>query len=421
MKRLNRGLKSLAGIALALPLAFGGALQAQTLHAFMVGDTIDRNIGPSDRIDMNKMTQLVRTAAENSGMQLNLVSYMDRALPRQEIMTRIQNLRPGPDDTVFFYYTGHGYRTRNMTTGWPAMALDNYQGLDEMWVYNTLKAQRPRLLIVLMDACNGVASIPDTVLATRTLGNADNYRALFREARGGYIMSSSKPGEYSWADNTNGSYWTNQFLRVFTAAVGSPQTPSWDNIVRQAAAVIRGGDDVMTPQYAIQQISDSGSPVALTADGQTTIADNNDPAPPGPPSPDIGGESGSLGGLILKLEESIKWEAQERDWQSVRGNWLAKVRNSNDSLATLREAVLELERSVRYNAQDPSWRNDRPAWLSGVQSANSKSQLRDLILKFEQSIKWESQYEEWQDERDGWLSEMQSVSYGPESQALLAA
>ncbi|HPA72745.1 MAG TPA: caspase family protein, partial [Spirochaetota bacterium] len=251
-----RGMIRCAGAVMLLAAAvcfLPSAARSATIHAILVGDTVDPNIGRGDKLDLDLMTGLLRDASKQTGMRLNMRVFDDRIV-RSQIMSAVQALRPESNDTVVFFYTGHGYRTSSFRDKWPAFALKNESGgsagLDQKWVYNELKDKGARLLIVMADACNSV--VPDGAIDTRMALRSgkelpESYRKLFLEARGTILASSSIPGQYSYS-GSNGSQFTVAFIESVRKALAGAN-PSWEPIMREATRPLYGGQQ--QPQFAM--------------------------------------------------------------------------------------------------------------------------------------------------------------------------
>jgi len=127
-----------------------------------------------------------------------------------------------------------------------------------------------------------------------------------------------------------------------------------------------------------------------------------------------------LAGLMLEVEESIKFTSQFPTWRSSRPGWIENVRRlMNDSPAeqdtpggdaTFNQLLIELETSVLYDFQTPQWRSRRPGWLAAVHSANDIGTLRELLLEFEREIQSNAQSQSWlSSQRLGWINRVRSA------------
>ncbi|HPQ54150.1 MAG TPA: caspase family protein [Spirochaetota bacterium] len=382
--------------------------EAASIHAILVGDVHDPNIGPGDRLDLNLMKGLLNDIARNTGMPLKM-NVIDDRIERSTVMSAVRNLNPGSDDMVIFYYTGHGYRMRSMNTKWPAMALDGPDnqtaGLDQYWVYNVLKQKNPRLLMVMTDACNNYVqegAIDTTLSVQSSQERRESYNKLFRQYRGAIIASSSIPGQYSFSGST-GSQFTVAFIRNLRSALGET-SPSWERIMKSSVRPLMNGRQV--PQYAL---NDSGSASFTDSGDAVQPPDENRETVPEPAS----GEGASLfSQLLLQLEASVKYSAQSSGWRGQRSQWVSDVRSAGSSgdISRLRELLVTFETNIQYSAQNSNWPGKRANWIQTVQSSVSISSLIAPLLEVEASIKYSAQSDSWRSRRSAWRSQVSGIS-----------
>lgn len=392
--------------------------EAASIHAILVGDVHDPNIGPGDRLDLNLMKGLLNDIARNTGMPLKM-NVIDDRIQRTTVMSAVRNLNPGSDDMVVFYYTGHGYRMRTMSTKWPAMALkgsgDDTAGLDQYWVYNMLKQKNPRLLMVMTDACNNYVqegAIDTTLSVQSSQERRESYNKLFQQYRGAIIASSSVPGQYSFSGST-GSQFTVAFIRNLRSALGE-SNPSWDRIMKNSVKPLMSGRQV--PQYAI---NDGGaSNFADSRDAEQPSGDNSETVPERSDEnnavPDrASGEGASLfAQLLIQLEANVKYSAQSSEWRGQRNSWIQDVRSagSRGDVSRLRELLVSFETNIQYDAQNSDWPGKRTNWINTVQSAGSLESLIAPLLEVEASIKFSAQSDSWRSRRSGWMSQVRGIA-----------
>ncbi len=227
-----------------------GHLSPATLHGVIVADTLDLSIG-SD-IDMKKMSARFKDFAGKSGLQYKEIILQGKNRTQKNVASAVQNLQLGKDDTVIFYYTGHGYRFESDKSPWPSLAMADDRGIDSAWVLKTLVAKKPRFVLVMVDACNN--KIPDNVIPTirnyssRKVAIPESYKKLFAQYRGMIITSGSSPGQYSFGGRPQGGVYTGSFLESLDQELMS-KNPDWNNIFSRAVSPKLGGKQ--KPQYII--------------------------------------------------------------------------------------------------------------------------------------------------------------------------
>jgi hypothetical protein len=249
--------KSILTLLTAALFLLQSGLPAQTLHALLVGDTHDRSIGGSVVVDLKNIEALLRRAASSSGMRLSLQTLQGSSFRYDQLLARMRALRPGPDDTLFFYYSGHGSRTSQKATKWPDLYIrdNSHNGMPFDLVISTLGATKPRLLIAMTDSCNSYVDRPqgDMPLKSFATPRPDAFQKLFRQDKGYIFASSSKPGEYSFGNDTDGGLFTSSWLKALELAVRS-SNPDWNSVMQASARPIPvnfQSQSRQSPQYAM--------------------------------------------------------------------------------------------------------------------------------------------------------------------------
>lgn len=244
-----------------LSLCFITASRAATLHSVLVIDTNDWAIGVSTKQDMHHYQQFLQRAASHTGMEISETLFAGDDFISDDVYEHVKNLQVAPEDTVVFYYSGHGYRTESKATVWPVMSFGFDQlGLDTHDVATMLEAKGPRMLIVMSDTCNGIENdefVPEwdhtqalQGISRSKLHNA--YRALFLDKDLMIMTTSSEPGQYSYGPASGGVY-TNAFLRSFYHEV-KHRSPSWVRLLDRAQKKV---DRVEHPLYEIKELNQS--------------------------------------------------------------------------------------------------------------------------------------------------------------------
>ncbi len=378
--------------------------QSAALHVILVGDTVDPNIGNGDRLDLNLMKTLVNDAARNTGMRLNLKVF-DDSIVRSQIMSSIHSLNPGSNDTVIFFYTGHGYRMNSMRTKWPAMALKEggrTAGLDQKWVFDTLKAKNPRLLIVMADACNNVVAegAIDTKISLRSGKELkESYVKLFMKDSGSVLASSSIPGQYSYSGST-GSQFTVSFINNLRSALTSAN-PSWEGVMRKAAVPLYGGRQ--QPQFEMAGGSSSGDGSA--ADYTPASDDSSDSAGGDSEYPAIDEDSElSFANLLVEMETNVLYNAQSAQWPGLRNNWIQKAMGQSSNVSQMKNVLIDFEKHMQSRSMSPGWSGQKSSWLNSVRSASSVTQLSRPLAVVEKAINsnawgcgWASKQSQWRE------------------------
>jgi Caspase domain len=218
-------------------LALAPAVSAATLHAIFVIDTNDKNIGGMVARDLGIVGDEVQRIAQATGMALNDTVYKGGDFTIDNVKQAINGAAAGPDDVIFFYYSGHGFRTPPKRSDWPYFFFHSQRTIDFGWVADTLSKKGARLAISLVDACNNVVNVQVREEQKGMPASADKaaagYKDLFLRYKGWVAGASSIPGETSTA-TSSGSLFTISFLKALREEIAQPN-PSWQNLMDKAA------------------------------------------------------------------------------------------------------------------------------------------------------------------------------------------
>ncbi len=237
---------------------------AQTLHAIIVADTNDTQIGASkDRDDINK---LVSQIGENTCLQPSTtVIDGDSVAPGgggyDKVKSAIENLSIAPNDVVLFYYSGHGANA-DKGSRWPGLGVEGQstprsRWIELAWVKETLISKHPRFFMAMADACN---VLPGSGGSRGHRGaQRSGYEQLFLDYSGYIIASGSIPDQYSFGKEGVGGYFTQQFLKSLYKGLNS-SSPDWAGIMAQATQIIQVKHDQkqQKPQADVQ-VTNSGA------------------------------------------------------------------------------------------------------------------------------------------------------------------
>jgi len=231
-----------------------------TLHAIIVADTDDPNIGKSVEVDLKRLENLVKEIANNTGLSLTGGSLFGDSFTKSNILTVVNDLSVGPDDVVWFYNSSHGFNSGGGE--WP----DIYAGTSGIPLNNIadiIKSKNPRLSIVMADVCNKSLNRAGYD-SSRAGGKAENYKELFLKYKGTIIASSSIKGQYSWGNAQMGGLFTNAFLgELGQELIVSDRRPSWETLMERATQPIQNSSEPQQPQAEVnvRATGDWGGPV----------------------------------------------------------------------------------------------------------------------------------------------------------------
>ncbi len=214
-----------------------------TLHTVFVGDTVNEMAGIT-KPDIERWTQETRIIAKHAKMSLQQKVFVGRGFNKKDVSFYIQKMNLKKDDAVIFYFTGHGYRTVDMTSPFPVLTFTLYQpGIEMEWVITKIKNKKPRFALVMSDCCNnyierGFSSPNKKIQITLhpKIPDYDQYEQLFGKAKGFIAISSCSAGQFSYGSHLGGLY-----TQCFFASLHRELTeecPSWRDLLRRCNGYI---------------------------------------------------------------------------------------------------------------------------------------------------------------------------------------
>ncbi|GAB3639545.1 caspase family protein [Spirosoma arcticum] len=262
----------IALLSVLVLLAGGPVARCQTLHFIAFADTDDIDIGSNNMKTYAALTGgngLASTIAEQAKLKLRSVGFYGTRCRMAELDNALNELTVGPDDVVFFYFVGHGFNNRQneypslifgKATADPATIDASARNLREL--YARIRAKKPRLTIVVGDACNKERTDPPAkVSSARTIDvmppqnlNPDRFRDLFRNWQGGILMSSSRRNQFSHTD-AKGGWMSVSFQNALNnwCATSRKGAINWkpllDDVVLRTETIARQNSQEQNPQY----------------------------------------------------------------------------------------------------------------------------------------------------------------------------
>jgi len=209
-------------IALALLvslLACERSASAQKLYLLVAADTKDPKIGQADEMDMwNVYTTFMahvpedqlRVYGEDSGTgSWRGPSVQDADDMKSAILRAIDRCPAGRNDTIVFYWSGHGmYDSRGHY-----LLMPNRQALYRSEVVAAIRRHSPRLAVVISDSCNKWLDSrrltpPAAAAIEPPLGLSPLFDSLFFRHRGLVDINASSEEETAGCNNSCGGYFT---------------------------------------------------------------------------------------------------------------------------------------------------------------------------------------------------------------------
>jgi hypothetical protein len=243
--------------AFLFALAPAGAVEQPRVIAILAIATDDVQIGTGARTNLENVRFLLNQIREIGGLEVKEYVVSAGDFTCAKITRAVSRLNVRDNDTVIFYYAGHGYRVEPPDSGdkFPLLQChphDLSKNLSLSAIASTLFAKKHRLTIAIGDACNVVQ--PQAVGVTKGLfkPSKEALTYLFAGYKGMIIFSAAKPGEFAYYP-PDGSYFTNQLLKVIDDTMINsefPDTPpTWETIAPKAVAPIKVSRTWQVPQY----------------------------------------------------------------------------------------------------------------------------------------------------------------------------
>ena len=188
----------------------------QHLHAFIVVDSDDKRIGNSVAIDGLNLTGLLQRGLAEDSFTTYVLS--GKQVTAGEIVETMRNATIKQEDSVLFFYSGHGAFDRN--TQGHFLTLNHSAPLARSTVKNAILAHNPNLTVMITDCCASIVDLPlpeppggGAGLAGGRFNGYPILRELFFNTNGLVDITSSRPGQVSLGLG-NGGLFTNALLNT---------------------------------------------------------------------------------------------------------------------------------------------------------------------------------------------------------------
>lgn len=223
---------------------------AAKLHFVVVANTNDPRIGYSVQKDLVNLSSQIKDVSVFLKIPLNYVEVSGANFNKKNVENAVNNLKPGPNDIVIFYYSGHGYSNdQNTTQQYPQFDLRESRfddilvaTLNASEVMDKIKAKNARLNLVLSDCCNSSLGMlkPEGktfALTAKSLLSWDKTYCfnLFMNSKGSIIATAAKKGQFAYGNTDVGGYFTSNFVTAMEKYLSKFQTstPTWEEIINE--------------------------------------------------------------------------------------------------------------------------------------------------------------------------------------------
>ena len=221
------------------------------LHFILVANTNDPRIGYSVQKDVINISSQVKDVATFLGLPLDMVEVSGANFGKANLETALNNLKPGSNDIVIFYYSGHGYSNdRNANEQYPQFDLRQSRfddilvaTINASEVFDKIKVKNARLNLVITDCCNSSLGLlkpegKNFALTTKSLVSWEKSYCydLFMKSRGTVIATAARKGQYAYGNTDVGGYFTSNLITAMEKYLSKFQTstPNWQEIIAEA-------------------------------------------------------------------------------------------------------------------------------------------------------------------------------------------
>lgn len=232
---------------------FSPAEKNSKFYLIVVGDIEDSTIGPACNKDLQRTIETFDSLRRYLGITGFITTTIaGKELSKTNVQKAVDNLTPGANDIVVFYYSGHGFRTLGENKAYPNMklktlhtnrkdVLDNSLNIEDIFV--AIKNKGARFNLVMSDCCNDdilSANISGTKPGkTRGSGiewSENNVRTLFLDKKPVSILVTAALSGQRAASNKNFGSFFSYFFKTSLEdyASRSKNNVSWEQLLQEA-------------------------------------------------------------------------------------------------------------------------------------------------------------------------------------------
>ena len=221
------------------------------IYFIVVANTDDPRIGSSVVKDVTNFYSQIKDVSVFLNLPLVYTEIKGSKFGKAGVETALNNLKPGANDIVIFYYSGHGYSNEtNTSQAYPQFDLRQSRfdditvaTLNASDVYNKIKAKNARLNVIITDCCNSNLGLmkPEGKNFAQTAKSLLTWEKsfcydLFMKSRGSILATAAKKGQYAYGNTDLGGYFTSNIITAMEKYLSKFQTasPTWQQIIAEA-------------------------------------------------------------------------------------------------------------------------------------------------------------------------------------------
>jgi Caspase domain len=227
------------------------ATTAAKIHLILVANTDDLRIGSSVKKDVNTMYSEIKDVSTFLKLPLNYVEISGSKFGKANVEAAINDLKPGTNDIVIFYYSGHGYSNDQQAgKNYPQFDLRQSRFEDILVatlnvadVYEKIKSKNARLNLIFSDCCNSSLGTlkPEGKNFAQTAKSLLSWDFsycynLFMKTKGSILATAAKKGQNAYGNTDVGGYFTSNLITSMEKYLSKFQVsnPSWEKIIEEA-------------------------------------------------------------------------------------------------------------------------------------------------------------------------------------------
>lgn len=238
----------LASAVLTASACFGqqthhSAASGSKVYVVYAALTDDASIGRFIQLNVPSFESMIETQIR-PGRIGSFIKLTGADCTAEKLVTTIEALQVGANDTLFVFYEGHGAYNGNAPTTDPTqghfLALPD-RILLRSELLECMRTKNPRLQVLLSDCCNveSFLIVPEKAVfeqLTLDVRGWTGLEDLLLSYRGEVDGTASSRGEFSWFSSDVGGWFTTSFLAKTYAVSGQHSLqwkPTWEELAQE--------------------------------------------------------------------------------------------------------------------------------------------------------------------------------------------
>jgi hypothetical protein len=211
-----------------------------TLHLLIAVDS-KSNLSRGVKVDKKNITHAFKAISKAAKMRFCKKTIKPKYLSGYSVHKYLEKFDVGEDDTFCFYFSGHGFRSTTKKCPWPMLHFSaSNSRLELAHVISHMKNKKPRLTIIISDACN-IRKVPfqEVFLIGSTPSfqsinhqKRDNIKKLFLKTKGVIVSTAAKAGTSAWSSKYGGIFTNALLLSLQTECMKN--SVSWKSVLSDA-------------------------------------------------------------------------------------------------------------------------------------------------------------------------------------------